>query len=307
MVGRDRAGSGAFETLAVDERADLVAGAEVEDKPAGAAREPAQDGRDRGRRHIRRASRHIGYRHGRPPPRDVLFCLADRRDHPFIGFLRGLAEGEDAVLEEDQPFYRGRIGMDRGASPGEPEARHDVGHEPHRAAIDLAADRLAIRLVGQREDRIGMRMVDEFQRQERVQEGFHRRVGRARVEQVETLKIHHVFVAEPVESGEPAKRFEPHRGEAGRFDSGHVPAAALDAEHVRHIAQQVGHRRLDRGVAAAVQHEARIAAQKPRGVDPKRDILGDPVGRVSGDRGSGVARRIEALHAYPAAARRRSG
>ena len=39
-----------------------------------------------------------------------------------------------------------------------------------------------------------MGVVDEFVRQERVQQGFDRRVGRRRIEQVGALKAHHVLV-----------------------------------------------------------------------------------------------------------------
>ena len=37
----------------------------------------------------------------------------------------------------------------------------------------------------------------------------------------------------------------------------------------------VARSRLDRGVAAAMQHEQRIAAKQPRGVDSKSDVLAD--------------------------------
>ena len=48
-------------------------------------------------------------------------------------------------------------------------------------------------------------------------------------------------------------------GRPGGLDRRHVPAGALDAEHVDLLADEVGSARLDRGVAAAVQHELRVA------------------------------------------------
>jgi len=41
----------------------------------------------------------------------------------------------------------------------------------------------------------------------------------------------------------------------------HVPAAALDAENVDLLTQQILGLGLDRGVAAAMQHQRRVAAQ----------------------------------------------
>jgi len=151
-------------------------------------------------------------------------------------------------------------------------------------------------------------VVDPVQRDEGVQQGFRRRVGRPRVEEIAALVVDHLLVAEPVEGGEAAQRFEPDRGQARRFDIGHVPAASLDAEHVDGIAQDVGHRGLDRRVSPAVKHEARVPSEKPRRVDPERDVLRDAFRLVTGHRRGRVACRIEALHGgYPVAARRRSG
>ena len=47
----------------------------------------------------------------------------------------------------------------------------------------------------------------------------------------------------------------------------HVPARALDAQDVGLLAVQIAHAGLDRGVAAAMQHELRIAAEQARRVD----------------------------------------
>ena len=303
MVGRHRARRTAFELFPVDESAHFVAAPKVEDQPAGAARESPQDRRDRRGRYVRR-----GLGNGGRAPCQARFRLADGRDHPFIGFFRGLAEREDAVFEEDQPLDRRIAGMGGGAGPGELETRHDVGDQPHRPAIDFAANLLTVRLVGQREHCIRMGVIDEFVRQEGVQQGFDRGVGRLRFEKIAALVVDHLLVAQPVEGGEAAQRIEPDRGEARRFDTGHVPAASLDAKHVDGLVQQVAHGRLDRCVAPAVKHQSRVSSQKTRRVDPERDVRGDAVVLVTGDRRCRVRGRIEALHGgYPAAARRRSG
>ena len=58
-----------------------------------------------------------------------------------------------------------------------------------------------------------------------------------------------------------AQRREPHRRQPGRLDRRHVPAAALDAQHLGLARRADRQPRLDRGVAAAMQHQPRVAAR----------------------------------------------
>ena len=63
--------------------------------------------------------------------------------------------------------------------------------------------------------------------------------------------------------------------------------------------------RLDRGVAAAVQHQQRVAAQQPRGVDAQRHVLADALRRsrprsgVPRPRSSGSALRVPSWGSDP--------
>ena len=79
------------------------------------------------------------------------------------------------------------------------------------------------------------------------------------------------------------QRAELHRRQALRLDDAHVPAAALDAEHVPLVADEVGGLRLDRGVAAAMQHQPGLAAQQPRRVDAQRQVAADAFLGIVGD------------------------
>ncbi len=127
-------------------------------------------------------------------------------------------------------------------------------------------------------------MVDEFVRQEGMQQGFDRRIGRGGVQQVDALEIDHVFVGQSVQLAQLAQRFQPHRRQAGRLDHAHVPAAALDADDVDVFAQLILDAGLDRCIAAAMQHHPGIAAQQPGGVGAHRQIGVDALGGVAGDK-----------------------
>ena len=63
-------------------------------------------------------------------------------------------------------------------SLGEVEPRHHVRDHDDRLAVDLAHARFAVRGVGDREHRVGVGVVDEPVRQERVQDRLDR--GRRR-------------------------------------------------------------------------------------------------------------------------------
>ncbi len=237
--------------------------------------------------------------HGRedaaPPARQTLLGRCDGGDHAFIGFQRGFAEGEDAVLQQHQPLDLG-IGFEHPRRfLGEIEARHDERHHPEARAIHLAAQLLAFGLVGQAQHRSGMGVVDELARQEGVQQGLDRGIGRARIEQIGALHPHHVLVGKPGSGFHPQQRCEPHRRQPGGLDLGHVPAAALDAENLGLLAQEIGQTRLDRGVAATMEHQLRLAAQKPRGIDAQSQVGINPLLGITRHQALGLGLRPAAF------------
>ena len=112
MIGRDHAGAGVSrDILAVDVIQDRIAGAEFEDQAlvrafaagiaqgAGAAqdRRDLDDGRD-----LLRQSR--ARENGLAIFGQALLGERDQLDHALVGLARVVAEGEDAVLVEDQPL-----------------------------------------------------------------------------------------------------------------------------------------------------------------------------------------------------------
>ena len=236
---------------------------------------------------------------------DPLLGQADESDHALVGFLGAVAEREEPVLEQDQPLGVGMGGMGRHRRFGERKARHDIGHDGGAAAIDLGGARGAVGLVGQRQDRPGVGVVDEFVRQERMKQRLDRRVGRRAVEQAPALGVDHILVGQRLERGEGAHGVEPHRREALGFDGGHIVARSLDAHRRNGVAGEVGQGCLDRTVAAAVLDEARVAAEQAGGIDAQRQIGADPAGAVARHGRRGVAARPEAIHETDPGGRRR--
>jgi len=172
---------------------------------------------------------------------------------------------------------------------GEPEARHQIGHEAEAAVIDVAAQFLRIRLVDEAEQRRGVAVVDEFRRHEGVQQHLHRGRGGQRVDQEGALRPRHILVGKCFARAQCAQLIEPHGGKTGGLDRAHVPARAFDVKRLDLPAGKIARLGLQRGIAAAVQHEVRIGADQPRGIDAQRQVGRDALLAVTVDRGLGVA------------------
>ena len=304
MVRRDHAGLAVARKLSpVDVVENCGPGAEVQDQTpprsfdlivpqaAGAAQDRSDHG-DRGDR--------LGQMRADEHRLAVLVkSLLGKRnqgDHTLVGFARGFAEGEDAVLVQDQALDL-RIALEHvGRHLRKGKARHDVRYDADAPVIELGADVLAVGLVDQAQDRAGVGVIDEFVRQERVQERFDRWVGSRRIEQILALHTNHIFVAQRVACAQPAQAIEPNRRKSCRLDRRHVGARPFDAERHDLLAEQVRHRRLNRGVAAAVQHEPGIAAEEAGGIDPQREIGTDAAIGIVFDRRLRLAIDPAAFH-----------
>lgn len=141
-----------------------------------------------------------------------------------------------------------------------------------------------------------MRVVDEFMRQEGMQQRLHRRVGRGRVDEVGALQGNHVLVGQSVQCAGLEQRLQLDRRQALRLDDTHVPAAALDAQHVPLVADEIGRRRLARRVAAAMQDQPWLAAQQPRRVDAQRQVAADTLFCIVGNEFFGCVVVPQVLH-----------
>ena len=284
VIGSYHAGARiACHLLAVDEREDGVAAAELQEQPPPGAFDvavPQRAGATQDRRDLANRGHPRGQRSGREhplaPALQPLLGQRDHLDHALVGLVCAGTECEDAVLVEDQALDHGVRVEHLGGCLGEAEPRPMVGHESQSRAVDVARQLLAARLVDQAEHGVGVRVIHERVRHEGVQQHLHRRARRRRIEQIGALHALHVLVAQRLAAAKLAQGLELHRRQPRRVDRGHVAARALDAQHRVRLASQVRHLGLERGVAAAVQHECGIAPQQPRRVDAQRQRLARP-------------------------------
>ncbi|MCZ7617809.1 MAG: hypothetical protein M5U32_05675 [Myxococcota bacterium] len=235
-------------------------------QPRGDARRPF--GGERGRR-LRAA----------PAQRPRLALLGpalgrrDDVDHPFVGLARRLAPGEDAVLEQHHRVG-GRLNL-RGVGGGlrEVEARLHVRQQDRFCAEGVTQTGQAVLAVAEREDRIGMRVIDHARRQPGVQQGLDRWRRGAGVEQRAAQLVHHRLVGKRRQRAQSAQPREIRAGQALRDDRCEIVAGRLHEQRGDLLAEPVLVDALPRRVAAAVQHQRRLGAEQPTRVDAQRQLL----------------------------------
>ena len=184
--------------------------------------------------------------------------LGDGFDMGVVTFLRRVAEGEQAMIDQYQSLDPRIFFVRLRRRFGQIEPRHDVRHHAQLVSVNFPADFFRVGLVGDHQNGVGVRMVDEFVRQKRVQERFDRRIGRRRVQQVRALVVDHRLVGQGGEGPQFPQVIQLDARQAGRLQRVQVPAAALDVQNLDLLAQPVLSARFDRGVAAAVQDQGGI-------------------------------------------------
>ena len=155
VVGSDHARLAiARELAAVDEIEDGGRGAEIENRAAPRAFDVfdlAAAGAAQNRRHGRNRRDRLGqvrrHEHRLAVLLQSLLSQCDQRDHALIGLARAAAEGDDAVLVQDQALDRGLGVVDLGCRLGEEKSGPHVRHHARAAVVEFAADHLTVRLV----------------------------------------------------------------------------------------------------------------------------------------------------------------
>ena len=106
-----------------------------------------------------------------------------------------------------------------------------------------------------------MGVIDIFKRNNSVEYGLHRGIGRIGIRHRSPLCGHHVWIRQFGQFGHSLQGMKAHRGKTFRFDSGQVPTAAFDIENRLFFAKKVSDFRFYRGIATTMQHEGGILTQ----------------------------------------------
>ena len=100
-----------------------------------------------------------------------------------------------------------------------------------------------------------------------MQHHFDGRIGRGRIDQIGAFNREEFFIRDRLESAQIPQWRQANRRQAFRFDRGHVGARSLDPQDLDFVAEQVAGTRLQRSVAAAMQHQFRIGTEQSCAVD----------------------------------------
>ena len=218
----------------------------------------------------------------RPTARKPTLGLVDHGDHRLVGFTRVLRIGERAVLEQNHAVAARPRPERLVAGLRQQETRHHIRHDD-RVREKFSDQRLALGLVGQRHDSVGVSVVDVLVGEVGVQDRLDRRVRGVRVHQLPPLEPDHLLVGQRLRSFTSACRgFNRTAGSPARLDGPHVPTAALDAEHLDFVA--VGVRDQSSSPTCFRRHEAPGQDRCPEGAwctRGSRGLLHGRRGRIS--------------------------
>ena len=109
---------------------------------------------------------------------DVGFGARDQIDHAIVVLFGRISPDDDAVVAPDHGPGPGRRRLGLGDLPGELEARVHIGKKRNVFAQGGAKVLVAVDLIGQAENGIGVGMVDEASGQKGVHRSFDRRCRR---------------------------------------------------------------------------------------------------------------------------------
>jgi hypothetical protein len=205
--GERRRQSGCAAAVAVDEVENLGRDEREDDhatvRPVGVARglgqRPAEHRGDHAQARARRVEppRDRGARTCGTLPCQILLRARHEVDHGLVRSPRARPPRHEPV---PHPHHSTSVGVRLVRfrdGTRELEARPHVAQHHHLVTERLAHHPLSVRLVRQRQDGVGVRVVDVRGREERVHERLDRGRGAPRVEQVRPQLVRHRLVVEP--------------------------------------------------------------------------------------------------------------
>ena len=215
------------------------------------------------------------------PPRtallNVLLARGDDLDVTPVGNPRVIAESHQPVLDQDHTLNRRVRLVEIRDCLGQFETGHYVRQNGNSIPQRLTDETLAIRLIRQRQHRLGVSMVDKAVRQKGVNERLDRRHGSRRVKEIPPELVDHRVVVERVQQPKVSQLAQVHRRHPAGFDPRQIPAPALDVDRVDFVATDRSERSFQRHVAAAVKNQFGFPTDQVGRIEPECEVLAVPV------------------------------
>ena len=191
----------------------------------------------------------------------------DELDRGLVALVTARAPGDEAVLLE-QDGARGRLLLEELGDPARHvEARPLVVEPDGLVAERLVGEPPPVGRRGQRDHRVGVRVVDVRGRDERVEQGLDRRPRLVRPQRAAEKVVDHLGVVHRLAVAQRQELVEPQSGEARRRDRREIGARALDPERSHLAAGVIAHGLLRGRVPAALVRERPVGAEQVRAVD----------------------------------------
>ena len=213
--------------------------------------------------------------------RRIFLGLAYQVNVPVIGIPGAVPPSEQAVIDQHHAAAVGRC-LDRQAHQfGKLKAGTQILHHRHAIAIDPAENGVGFPVVGQPYHRIGVGMGHALKGQKGVEQGFNGGTGRIGVEDAAVKVIYHFLVGHPLPGKDRQYLFQFQAGKLPPLHRLQVGAGTLNPHYLHLPAQEILFGNLDRGIAAAPDHQVRIGANQAAHIDQRVQFI-QPLGGAVG-------------------------
>ena len=144
-------------------------------------------------------------------------------------------------------------------------------------------------MIGDRQQRIRMRVVDKLCWNERMEQRFDRRIGRLWILFCDLQGLAHIAVRHRCTMTQGQKVIHSQRRKARWLNSVEIPPAALNIKHVWGRFRAADTRQFDGGISAAMDNQRPIPAQQARRIDTERQVAPHALTTIAPHDGSGFA------------------
>ena len=183
----------------------------------------------------------------------------------------------------------------RGRRLGQGKPRFEVVQDQNIVAESFLDQCFSIGLVGQRQNSVGVTVIDEFGRKERMHQGFDGRDLGPGIQPVGHELVHHLPVVKLIQTLKADQVAQVQSRMSLGLDPSQVVPGGLHHEGGDPVLQQIPDPGLDRGVAASVKHEGRRPPQEARSIRSQRQVPA-PAASVPSDEPLGLLVGPTALH-----------
>src|SRR2546425_4466052 len=206
-------------------------------------------------------------------PPDEPFGFRHNLDGSEIRLFGGITPGHEPVLVKNNGMQIWVLPVGFPSQFGHAESWSQVWDEGNILPIDMPDEFRTVRSVGERADRIRMRVIDMGCRYECMQQGLYGGLGCTRLHDAMALICDHLLVRHFRPFHERQQFIQPKRSELFGGHGPHIGPAALHPQDANVASQVVPRQDFCRRVSSAPKYQLRLLSNYPSGIHQRIEPL----------------------------------